>query len=357
MNTHSSPIPLRPDPAALASSQRRSFIRACTALARANVDRQRPETILKAWPDDVIAGRILKAAQEPTTSESFAWMQATKVLPLLAPSAASMKLLALAEPIDLSGVVSVGIPYIGQAGRPAVVPFVSEGKPMPIVNMRASTLRVGPTKKLLIGSALTNELQSGSADNAARIIGDALAVSCEQSMDGLLFSDTAATEAAPAGILDGVVAIPASGTSGLQGIADDLALLAQAIANVGISADDMIVVTTPSLATKLRVLASPKLDNVVLSSPSIPAGEVIAIAQNGLATGYDGGVSIEISDQATLHMEDTAPIDISIPGAPAVVASPVKSTWQTDSLAVKVRGWVAWAVHTGAVAYLTGAAW
>ena len=33
----------------------------------------------------------------------------------------------------------------------------------------------------------------------------------------------------------------------------------------------------------------------------------------------------EVPDQATLHMEDTTPLDISTPGTPNVVAAPVKS--------------------------------
>ena len=351
------PIPLRPDPGALASSQRCSFVRAATAMALASKNRQRPDAILgKAWPDDSVAPRILKAAQTPTTSTGFPAMQAMRVLPMLAPQAASARLLGLASSVDLAHVATVRVPYIGATGRP-VVPFIEEAKPMPVVDLTTSGIVVGPVKKLLIGSALTNEVQNSSGDVASTIIGGALSASAEQSMDALLFSNAAATAAAPAGLLDGVTAIPSAATQGAQGIADDLALLAQAIADSGINADDMIIVTTAAPATKLRVLASLKFSNEVLSSSSVPAGEVIAIAAGGLVTGYDGTVTIEVTEEPTLHFEDTAPADISTPGAPSVVAYPVKSIWQTDSLALKVRGWCAWAVHPGAVAWITGAAW
>jgi hypothetical protein len=355
---NASPIPLRPDPGALASSQRRSFTRACTSLALATKHRIRPDVILaKTWPDDSVATRILKAAQTPTTSAGFPAMQAMQVLPLLAPQAASAQLLGLATPVDLAGVNTVRVPYIGATGRPVVVPFVEEGKPLPVVNMTTSGIVVGPVKKLLIGSVLTNELQNASGDTAAAIISGALATSAEQSMDALLFSAAAATAASPPGLLNGVVAIPSAGTSGAAGIADDLALLAEAIATSGIASDDMIVITTPALATKLRCLVSLKFTNEVLSSSSIPAGEVIAVAAGGLVTGYDGTVTIEVTEEATPHMEDTAPTDISIPGSPPVVAYPVVSLWQKDSQAVKVRGSCAWLVHPGAVAWITGAAW
>ena len=45
------------------------------------------------------------------------------------------------------------------------------------------------------------------------------------------------------------------------------------------------------------------------------------------------GPRMEISDQATLHLEDTTPEDIvSGPSGTPVVATPVKSMWQTDRL-------------------------
>ena len=77
----------------------------------------------------------------------------------------------------------------------------------------------------------------------------------------------------------------------------------------------------------------------------------------GVATGCDGGVTIEISEEMTLHAGDTARWTSSAvrSGPPA---SPVMSVWaREDAQALKVRGWCAWAVHPGAVAYVTGASW
>ena len=75
----------------------------------------------------------------------------------------------------------------------------------------------------------------------------------------------------------------------------------------------------------------------------------------GLVTGYSGNVSIERSNAAAMHFEDTTPADI-VTGAGAV-AVPVKSAFQVDMLLLKVRGWCAWVVHPGAVASITGATW
>jgi hypothetical protein len=350
-----SPIPLRPDRDALARAERRSFVRAATALVLGNrPGAPHPEQIVKAWNDDAMAGRILKAAMSPTSTADYPQLQTTAVLPMLAPSSASARLLAAASSLDLAGVASIRLPYIGATGRPAV-PFVAEGSPGPVVDLALSATVLGPARKLLIFSALSRETQEASAGTAEAIISNALAVSAEQSLDAALLGSSAATAIQPAGILHGVAAIPSAAKTGAEGIADDLALLAGAIGAAGINPDTMVIVTTPALAMKIRVLASPKFTNLVLSSSVLAAGVVIGIVPQGLVTGYAGNVTVEASKAATVHFEDTTPADIVT--AAGAVAVPVKSALQTDMTILRVRGWCAWVVHPGAVASISGAAW
>jgi hypothetical protein len=108
---------------------------------------------------------------------------------------------------------------------------------------------------------------------------------------------------------------------------------------------------------KLRLLSSVKFDVPILSSSSIAAGTVIMLTPRGFVTGYDGSVAIEITDQPAIHFEDTTPTDISVAGSPPTVAYPVRSLFQDDMFAIKIRCRVAWAVHPGAIAYVTGATW
>ena len=349
-------IPLRPDPSATFRSERRAFIRVVAALTLAQQHRENPAKVLaRNYPDDAVAARILKVAQSPTTTDSFAppAMRAITLLPMLAPASASARLLGIADPVSLEGVITVTVPTISQVGRPAAVPFVREGFPMQIVDLTVGGLVVGPARKLLIGSLLTNELQKYSGDTAAEVIGQALAVSCEQSMDALLFSAQPADDTQPAGILNGVAGIPASGDSGLQGVANDLGLLAKAISGAGINSDDMAIIAAPDLAIKLRILA-PGFSYPILSTPALPDGAVLGVVPRGLVSAYDGSISIETSEEMTVHAEDATPVDIVDGG---VTASPVLSVWQKDGLGVKVRGLCAWAVHPGAVAHIEGAAW
>jgi hypothetical protein len=350
-----SPIPLRPDRDAMRAVERRSLVRACTAIILgAKPGARHPEDIVKVWGDDATAARVLKAAMSPTSTASYPQMQATAVLPMLAPASASARLLAAASSLDLGGVASIRLPFIGASGRPAV-PFVAEDSPGPVADLSVSATTLGPAKKLLILAALTRETQEASAGTAEAIISNALAVAAEQSLDTALLGNAAASAIQPAGILNGVVPIAATAGGGVGAIAGDLAALAGAIGAAGINPDDMVIITTPTLAMKIRVLASPKFSNLVLSSSALAAGTVIGIVPAGLVTGYSGNVSIERSNAAAMHFEDTTPADI-VTGAGAV-AVPVKSAFQVDMLLLKVRGWCAWVVHPGAVASISGATW
>ena len=59
------PIPLRPDGSALASAERRSLIRAATAVALGSRRGASPERVIRNWDDDSRAARIFRARIEP----------------------------------------------------------------------------------------------------------------------------------------------------------------------------------------------------------------------------------------------------------------------------------------------------
>ena len=96
----------------------------------------------------------------------------------------------------------------------------------------------------------------------------------------------------------------------------------------------------------------------IIDSGTVPLGTVIAIdAADFVAVGGDAP-RFEISDQATLHFEDTAPLDIGTAGTPPVVAAPVKSMWQTDSLALRLILPTNWTIRrAGVVAWVAGVTW
>lgn len=211
-------IPLRPDPLALRTMERRSFNRAVAALAMTTSrgrTRQGPpadEVLRSAWRDDDKAALILRAATSPLGTLNFAAIQSTAVLPMLAPDAASSRLLNLGAKLDLDGISSIKLPYIGGGGRPAQPAFIAEGAPAPVANLATSGAILGPACKVVIQSAITGELQSASAETAEAVIGQELAISAEQSLDAALHSSAAAVPGvSPAGILYGVTPIVSAG--------------------------------------------------------------------------------------------------------------------------------------------------
>jgi len=95
----------------------------------------------------------------------------------------------------------------------------------------------------------------------------------------------------------------------------------------------------------------------IIDSGTVPLGTVVAIDAADYVSVADGP-RFEISDQATLHLEDTTPADITTAGTPAVASFPVKSMFQTDSLALRLILPVNWALRRpGVVAWVAGVTW
>jgi hypothetical protein len=96
----------------------------------------------------------------------------------------------------------------------------------------------------------------------------------------------------------------------------------------------------------------------IIDSGHVPAGTVIALdAADFVSVGAEAP-RFEVSDQATLHMEDTNPAQIGTVGTPGVVAAPTRSMFQTDSLALRLILPVNWTLQrTGTVAWVQGVTW
>ena len=66
----------------------------------------------------------------------------------------------------------------------------------------------------------------------------------------------------------------------------------------------------------------------------------------------------DVSDQATLHQEDTTPLPISTVGTPNTVAAPVRNLFQTDCLAIRMLMDINFGLRrTGVVAWTQTMTW
>jgi hypothetical protein len=96
------------------------------------------------------------------------------------------------------------------------------------------------------------------------------------------------------------------------------------------------------------------LSYAVIDSGTVPPGTIIAVDAADFVVVGGEAPRFEVSDQATLHMEDTDPDPIHNGGP----ASPVRSLWQTDSLGLRLILPVNWCMRRpGMVASIQGVAW
>src|SRR5262249_36634494 len=96
----------------------------------------------------------------------------------------------------------------------------------------------------------------------------------------------------------------------------------------------------------------------IIDSGTVPMGTVVAIdAADFVAVGGEAR-RFEISDQATLPIEDTAASDRVGGASPGTAAFAVKSMWQTDSLALRLILPVNWTIRRpGVVAWTQSVTW
>jgi hypothetical protein len=243
---------------------------------------------------------------------------------------------------DGAGIISVPA-FVASANFAG---FVQEGQPIPVYQLSEAPIQLQPHKVATIAT-LTREMVEGS--NAESIISDALSRSTGLALDAVFFGSAAATAAAPAGILNGVAPLTAStNTDSYGGFAEDVSALINAVSAVG-GKGPYLFIGSPGRITTMRMhyaTGENPIDYDVIMSNAV-GNNLVVIAPKALSAVIDANPTIETSNAATLVM-DTAP------GTPGQTGYSEKEMWQTDSLAIKVRWPVTWAVRNlAAVAYLT----
>ncbi|MBR0778736.1 hypothetical protein JQ625_28245 [Bradyrhizobium diazoefficiens] len=344
-------LPLRIDPFARNRERRQSLHRALAALVLATPKRSAEQILRNEWPRDVSAGAIVRAAVTQATTENTGLPSVTKIdlLPEVAPMSVAVRLFANCLRVNLDGVSKVAVPR----SVPSKVPiFVGEGKPAPVIDLSLLDSMIGPTRKILVLSATTTELERAGPEAASAVIGRVIENSVTNNLDTPVFDDVAADDDRPAGLLWGLTPLAPSTNTGLIAIADDLGNLAGEIAANDVVTDGMVIVTNSAQAKRLEVLC-PLLRNV-FGSPRVPVGRVIGIAPSAVGSGYSGVPVIDKSKGSAFHFEDTAPSDI---GTASGVAAPTKSAFQTDVIAIKVRCYAAWARIAPGISFVDGVNW
>jgi hypothetical protein len=217
------------------------------------------------------------------------------------------------------------------------------------VRQLADTAALLTPSKLASIAVLTREMMMSS--NAEKLISDALVASSGLALDAAFFGTAAATAAQPAGIRYNIAASPPSASADAFGaVFEDTLTLINAVSAVG-GKGPYIIVGSPGriMSYAMRTGSERTIETGLISIMSSAMGnDVMAIAPNALVAALSANADVETANSATLVM-DTAPV------APDTTLA-TKAMWQTDSLAVKVRWPVSWALRDPrGVAWLTPA--
>lgn len=259
---------------------------------------------------------------------------------------------------------SAGTAYIPQltAGG-ANGSFFAEGAPIRVgrVTVTAPTFTA---RKMGVIIPFSREAAKRSTPSLEGIVRRAIIDDTAAILDSHLLDATGGDSIRPAGLLNGVAAT-ASGYGGGDHVAvkeDFKALLAPFIsAN---AADGITVIMNPAQGLSISLMDGPtnnagwfseiaKRVNIVESTHAT-AGRLVAIRSADFATALGDMPEFEMSNQATIHMEDTSPAEIVSATGPAT-ANPVRSFWQTDSMGVRMVMDVSWKMaRTGMVSWIDG---
>lgn len=242
--------------------------------------------------------------------------------------------------------------------------FVGEGSPIRVGKITTATATLTP-KKMGVIVAFTKELAKRSTPAIEAVVRQAILEDTAAILDPIVLDATASGAARPAGLLNGISAA-ASGYAGGDYVAvreDFKALLAPFVTANG--TDNIVVVMNPTQGLNLSLMEGPQGDPnwfqrirdriTILESTHATAGRLIAVRVSDFV-GAGGNPEYDISEQATIHMEDTTPLEI-VSGSPTT-ADPVRSLWQTASVGVRMLMDVSWAMRrTGVVQWIDGTTW
>ena len=243
--------------------------------------------------------------------------------------------------------------------------FVAEGSPIRVGKITTAAATLTP-KKMGVIVAFTKELAKRSTPAIEGIVRQAILEDTATTLDPIVLDATASSTSRPAGLLYGLSAA-ASGYSGGDYVAvrnDFKALLAPFFAADG--ADNIVVIMNPAQGLALSMMEGPVGDPnwfdrirqrvTILESTHATAARLIALRASDFA-GAGGNPEFDVSEQATIHMEDTTPLEI-VSGTGPTTADPVRSLWQTNSMGVRMLMDVSWTMRrTGMVQWIDTTSW
>lgn len=349
------------------------LVRAITARGIAHFGNKSIEQVLEErYPGHEATAIITKADQTIGTTTVSGWASElvqtvnADFLQALMPYSVYPALRSRGIGISFDGIGTVSLPSRTAGG--AGGGFVAEGAPIRVGRITTAATTMTP-KKLGVIVPFSRELAKRSTPAIEALVRQAILEDTGVILDSAILDAAASSTARPAGLLNGVSAV-ASGYGGgdYQAVVADLkALLAPFYAaNAG---DNITVLMNPAQGLALSMMpgpgaagefgwASPLTSRLnIIESTNVTAGRLIAIRNSDFATALGDAPEFDVSEQATVHMEDTTPLEI-VSGTGPTTADPVRSFFQTATIGVRMLMDVSWKMRrSGMVQWIDGTSW
>lgn len=336
-----------------------TYVRAVKSLLQANGDSYRAMETAKQYRDPNVE-LLIKAAVAPGTTTDPAWAGALVTVTNL-----TNEFIALSRAASILGRIpgirkvpfNVSVPMQTAGGT---YKWVGQAKSKPVTKMQFASTSLGTAKAAGI-IVLTEELVRSSQPDAETIVRDEMTAGIAAFLDQQ-FTDplvAAVPDVSPASITNGAPsgASTDNPATDLGGIISHFATQKIPLASVvvlmsepnafamGYGRNGMGVANFPGVGT-----TGGTANGVQIIASNTVGDLVIGIASKYVLLADDGGVSIDVSREASLQMND-APVN---PADPATTAW--ASLWQDNLVGLRAERFINWKkANPQAVFYYTGA--
>lgn len=341
-----------------------AFTRYCIALAATRGVRSDALDFARRWKDttpevfasirDNAADLIQRSAMTAGTTTDSDWAE-----PLVIYQNMASEFIDLLRPETILGKMTAlrRVPFnISVAGKTqgSTVGWVGQGVPKPVSELKFNEVTLGSAKAAGI-VVISEELAKFSSPSAENLIRQDLVDTMAQFLDEQFINPAVAAVAnvSPASVLNGVLAQRiTSGGATVALVSADIKSLFDLFATNNLSPSGGVWVMRPAeaialslLRTSQDVFAFPTINAEggtwfgypVIVSNSVPhsvsGGAIIAfIKQNEIFLADEGGVRIDVSNQASLQMDS----------APSAGAQSLVSLWQNNLIGIRAERFINW---------------
>jgi HK97 family phage major capsid protein/HK97 family phage prohead protease len=337
-----------------------AFIRYCQAKAMGRGSNADAIDYARQWHDSTPEVELaLKAAVPPGTTTDATWAG-----PLAPMMPLTSEFLELLRPATILGKVPsffkvpFNVSVASQTGG-GTYQWVGQGAPKPVGKLQFGTITLGILKCAGI-IVITEELARTSTPSAEEVIRRDMINGIAAFLDTEFIDPTKAAVGgvSPGSVTNGVTPITTAGTTPANA-RTDIQALANAMTALNLSTAGAVLIMSETnalaLTNALNPLGQPLLPGMDQGGGTImgykaitsqAAGTTVALVQpNAILYADDGGVSIDVSREASVQMD-------SAPDNPALATTVLTNFWQNNLVGLRAERFINWKkARAGVVQY------